>query len=167
MRARSTLQWHFLTGHHPLRFKGLWVPLWRPPGSWRTDWWWRNSTSRSADMRLRQSSKLKTKNKSYQGHWCYHDPQVSHKGIMLTLQGKTRGRDTQKVKARTNSRPLFDVQNKTISFMRLGRRGSRRGYSTKLYFRCHARWAWAKDVVLMVCREREQAETAEGYNNRV
>lgn len=56
----------------------------------------------------------------------------------------------------------------TISFMRAGEDGvTGRVYFAKRCFRCRARRAWAKDVVLMVRREREQAETAEGKNNRV
>lgn len=38
--------------------------------------------------------------------------------------GKACGRDIQKVKARVNREPPFDVQNKTIPFIKKCRRGS-------------------------------------------
>lgn len=134
--STNILQWHFLTGNHPVRFKGLWIQAWfhikplcRPPGSWRTAGWRRGSKSR-ADMGLQQWGIIwfYTKN-----NWISRGTDVigarkSYKKD-LTHHAHTAGKTSrkrysiQKVKASINRRPPFDVQNKTISFMRMGDEG--------------------------------------------
>lgn len=160
MRAGFSQPWHILTGNLSLRCKGLWVKAWfhfkaHQAAGGQTDDRETEKVVQNSTMGDHLNWGLKTT--PCWGPWCYHGQQV----LWEVSHASTAG-DIQKLKASVNSRPPFDVHNKTNSFMRMRRMGSQWGYSTKLHFRCHARWAWAKDVVLMVCREREQAETAEG-----